>query len=112
MKALRGMQIFPVLDLMEGQVVRGVAGQRDQYRPVESVLTSGSDPLQIAHAFQAHLGLSTFYLADLDAIRFGRPQWEILQQMTDAFPGCWLDCGIRIASDVSRFQQSGEIVFV
>lgn len=106
------MQIFPVLDLMEGQVVRGVAGQRELYRPIESVLASGSDPLQFAHAFGNHLGLSKFYLADLDAIRFGRPQFDKLQQIADVFPGCWLDCGIRIASDVSRFPQTSEWVFV
>lgn len=112
MKASRGMQIFPVLDLMESRVVRGVAGQRERYRPVESVLTSGWDALDIAQAFQSQLGLSKFYLADLDAIRFSRPQQEILERITNAFPGCWLDGGIRISADVSRFPQSGEVVFV
>lgn len=106
------MQIFPVLDLMDGQVVRGVAGERERYRPVESVLTSGSDPLTMAQAFQTQLGLSKFYLADLDAIRFGRPQYNILQQIAETFPGCWLDCGIRIASDISRLPQTGDMVFV
>ena len=42
------MKILPVIDLMGGQVVRGVAGRRDQYRPVVSRLTPSSAPLDVA----------------------------------------------------------------
>ena len=42
------MQIIPVLDLLGGQVVRGVGGRREAYRPVRSVLTTSSEPRQVA----------------------------------------------------------------
>ena len=34
------MDILPVLDTLDGQVVRGVAGRRTQYRRIESKLTT------------------------------------------------------------------------
>ena len=106
------MQIFPVLDLMNGQVVRGVAGRRESYRPVESVLTEGSEPLEVARAFERQLGLSRFYVADLDAIRFGPPQLPILEELAGHYPGLWLDSGLRTPSDVPPRLISLDVVFV
>lgn len=62
------MRILPVLDLLNRQVVRGVAGRREAYRPIQSVLCDGSDPLTIARAIRTQFGLNEFYVADLDAI--------------------------------------------
>src|SRR5947209_19648396 len=62
------MQIIPVLDLMGGRVVRGVAGRRSEYRALTSALTASSKPLDVARAFRLHFGLATLYVADLDAI--------------------------------------------
>ena len=106
------MQVFPVLDLMDGKVVRGVAGERNSYRPIESRLTASCEPLAVAKAIREQLGLSQFYVADLDAIRFGRPQFSILRELAESFPGLWLDAGIRVPDDVSRLEPLGEIVFV
>lgn len=106
------MQIFPVLDLMDGNVVRGVAGERDSYRAIESRLTASSEPSKVAQAIKEQLGLSQFYVADLDAIRFSRPQFSVLQELANSFPGLWLDAGIRIPDDLSRLESLGEIVFV
>jgi phosphoribosylformimino-5-aminoimidazole carboxamide ribotide isomerase len=111
-RVIRGMQIFPVLDLMKGNVVRGVAGRRESYRPVESVLTSHSDPFSVAEAFHTQLGLSQFYVADLDGIQFARPQLALIEQLVEAFPGLWLDCGIRLASDIPSGLVSREVRFV
>ncbi|MFM8221178.1 MAG: nickel transporter, partial [Planctomycetaceae bacterium] len=44
------MQVIPVLDLLGGVVVRGVAGQRDSYRPIVSQLVDGAEPLAVARA--------------------------------------------------------------
>lgn len=111
-KVRRLMEIFPVLDLMNGQVVRGVAGRRESYRPVESVLTEGSEPLEVAGAFKKQLGLSRFYIADLDAIRFGQPQLSIIEELADHYPGLWLDSGLRTPGDVPRRLISLDVVFV
>ena len=61
-------RIIPVMDLMRGQVVHGVAGQRNKYRPISSSLVDGANPLDVASAFQKLFGVEELYIADLDAI--------------------------------------------
>ena len=63
------MEIIPVLDILNGVVVRGVAGQRDRYRRVQSQLTSSCDPSVIMRALEGEFDLHRFYIADLDAIQ-------------------------------------------
>jgi len=65
------LRVVPVIDLMHGQVVRGVAGNRSEYRPVVSRLAADASPAAVAAAF-AKLGFREAYVADLDAIA-GRP---------------------------------------
>jgi hypothetical protein len=69
---VRRMRIIPVMDLMAGQVVRGIAGRRAEYRPLVSPLCGSSAPLEVARAFRG-LGFSEMYLADLDAIAGATP---------------------------------------
>ena len=61
------MLLIPVIDLMRGQVVRAVRGNRHAYRPIVSQLCAGSDPLDIARALCRHCASSRLYVADLDA---------------------------------------------
>lgn len=62
------MRVIPVIDLLGGQVVRAVAGERAAYRPVESRLTATATPSAVATAMLDLAPFSSFYLADLDAI--------------------------------------------
>jgi phosphoribosylformimino-5-aminoimidazole carboxamide ribotide isomerase len=57
------------MDLMGGQVVHAIRGERERYRPVRSVLCATSDPFEVARAFRDRLGLNEIYVADLDAIQ-------------------------------------------
>lgn len=91
------MQIIPVLDLLNAVVVRGVAGRRDEYRPVISKLTERHDPVSVAQAFRQHLGLTTLYLADLDAILQARPNLSAYRQLIDAGFSLLVDAGLRDA---------------
>jgi phosphoribosylformimino-5-aminoimidazole carboxamide ribotide isomerase len=63
------MRIIPVLDLLRGQAVHAIKGERAQYQPVKSVLCNSSDPLILARAFRDQLGMREIYVADLDAIQ-------------------------------------------
>jgi phosphoribosylformimino-5-aminoimidazole carboxamide ribotide isomerase len=63
------MRIIPVIDLLGGQVVHAVKGERQHYLPVKSVLCSTPDPIAIARAFRDRLGLNEIYIADLDALQ-------------------------------------------
>lgn len=88
------MRILPVLDLMDGVVVRGVGGRRHEYRPIVSTLTASSQPLDVARAFRAHFGLDELYLADLDAIAGSKPARSVYQDLlADGFR-LWVDAGI------------------
>ena len=62
------MRLIPVMDLLDGRVVQAIKGEREQYKPVKSVLCDTSEPVDVARAFRDQLGLSEIYIADLDAI--------------------------------------------
>lgn len=62
------MQLIPVIDLMAGQVVRGVRGERSAYRPIRSSLCESSAPLALAPRLLERAASDTLYIADLDEI--------------------------------------------
>lgn len=77
------MRIIPVIDLMKGEVVQAIRGDRANYRPVQSVLARDAQPLSVARAIQDATGCDEFYIADLDAIMGGQPQWNVVREMAD-----------------------------
>jgi phosphoribosylformimino-5-aminoimidazole carboxamide ribotide isomerase len=89
------MNLLPVIDLLDGVVVRGVQGQRDQYRPIESQLTAKSDVISVAHAFREHFGFSELYVADLDAILHESPHFEIYRDLKNEGFRILVDAGLR-----------------
>jgi phosphoribosylformimino-5-aminoimidazole carboxamide ribotide isomerase len=93
-------QVIPVLDLMRGQVVRGVRGERHAYRPIVSRLADGSAPRDVARGLRTaapprsgHAPI--LYVADLDAIQGGEVQVAVLADLLQAQPDLclWLDAG-------------------
>ena len=94
------MLLLPVLDLLGGTVVRGIAGQRDQYRPLISQLAKNATPAAVLQGLLDKFPLSEIYVADLDAIA-GRPLQQVAyQQLATVIAGhsqplrVWLDAGI------------------
>ena len=87
------MKIIPVIDLLGGQVVRGIGGRRSEYRPIESRLARGSDPGEIAAAFVEHFDATTCYVADLDAIEREHWQMDAWNAISAAGLRLWLDAG-------------------
>lgn len=103
------MQILPVLDLMGGQIVRGIGGRRDEYRPIASPLAADAQPTTVAAAFQ-RLGLETHYLADLDAIRGALPAWDVYRELMSQGVTLWVDAGISTldrARELAEFKHQG-----
>ena len=89
------MDLIPVIDLMQGQVVRAVRGDRQAYRPIVSRLCAGSDPIGVARVLCAHCATRRLYVADLDAL-LGHPvQIDVLKALLHALPDLelWLDAG-------------------
>ena len=93
--------ILPVLDLMRGQIVRGIAGQRDAYRPIKSTLVQSPDPLAVAQAFRTQFGFNEFYLADLDAIQLGQPSPRVYQALQNDGFRLWIDAGLCTSQDAT-----------
>ena len=100
------MQILPVLDLMNGQVVRGVGGRRNEYRPIVSGLTISSTPLDVARALRDHFGFEELYLADLDAIMERRPAVVTYETLRGDGFRLWVDAGIRNAQDAALLEHA------
>jgi phosphoribosylformimino-5-aminoimidazole carboxamide ribotide isomerase len=106
------MRVIGVLDLMGGQVVRGVGGLRQEYRPIVSRLTDSSEPLDVACAFHEHFGLNELYVADLDAIAGSPPAWETYRQLQAKGFRLWVDAGVRNAAESIKVGEAGVQVVV
>ncbi|HEX4130837.1 MAG TPA: HisA/HisF-related TIM barrel protein [Pirellulales bacterium] len=95
------MRVIPVLDLLGGCVVRGIAGRRSEYRPVRSALCRDAQPATVARALVEHFGFNQAYVADLDAIAGREPD----RASYDAIAACglqlWIDAGARAASTIT-----------
>ncbi|MEX2185896.1 MAG: HisA/HisF-related TIM barrel protein [Pirellulales bacterium] len=116
------VRIIPVIDLMRSQVVRGIAGRRAEYRPIQSRLVAGSNAVDIAQAF-LRLGLARLYVADLDAIGSGNagdradgraaPDWDCYRALSDIGMELWIDAGLRderAAEELARFEHRGRAI--
>lgn len=86
--------VLPVLDLMHGCVVRGVAGRRETYLPLASKWCEGSRPREVARGLRAAYGFSTFYVADLDAIETGRANASLIGELIEDGFHLLLDAGV------------------
>lgn len=94
------LNLIPVIDLLQGQVVRAVRGDRQAYRPIVSALCASSDPVTVARILCDHCAARQLYVADLDALQ-GRPtQIAVLADLLQALPEIelWLDAGLADAS--------------
>jgi phosphoribosylformimino-5-aminoimidazole carboxamide ribotide isomerase len=101
------MRIVPVLDLMHGEVVRGVGGRRHEYRPIVSRLSASSRPLDVADALASHYGLSELYVADLDAIGGGEPAWPVYAALHQRGFRLWVDAGIATRTRACQLAVAG-----
>jgi phosphoribosylformimino-5-aminoimidazole carboxamide ribotide isomerase len=88
-------------------VVRGVAGRREEYRPVVSRLTPSAWPLDVARGFREHFGLTELYLADLDAIGGKGPALELYAGLLQEGFSLWVDVGIRSVGDAAGLIGTG-----
>jgi HisA/HisF family protein len=101
------MLLIPVIDLMRGQVVRAVRGDRQSYRPIVSTLCAGSDPVEMARVLCKHCASSRLYVADLDALTGGAAQADMLRELLHALPTLelWLDAGFADASAAAALRE-------
>jgi phosphoribosylformimino-5-aminoimidazole carboxamide ribotide isomerase len=77
-----GLQVIPVIDVLNGIAVHAVRGKRTEYKPLESCLFKSTDPVEIAEEFKT-LGFNNLYVADLDAIIDCSRNFEPLKKIVD-----------------------------
>ena len=104
------MRIIPVLDLMDGQVVQAIRGERDTYQPIKSILTPKTNPLAVAQALQAETGCREFYIADLDALQGKGNQRDLIRQLAAELKAdLWIDAGVTHAASALKALNTGSI---
>jgi phosphoribosylformimino-5-aminoimidazole carboxamide ribotide isomerase len=104
--------IVPVIDLMDGRVVHARRGDRSNYRPLQSVLTPSSEPVQVVRALLDFAPFSAIYAADLDAILRRGGHREVLSGIAKQFPALdiWLDAGFGDAAALEPWRLVPRIV--
>ena len=95
------MQLYPAIDLLEGQAVRLRRGKRDD-------VTVYGDPVRLAGKWRS-LGGSWLHLVDLGAAFDGSTKdLELIRQIVAAFDGrVELGGGLRSLSDIALRMEAG-----
>ncbi|MEZ6132063.1 MAG: HisA/HisF-related TIM barrel protein [Planctomycetaceae bacterium] len=101
------MDIIPVLDLLHGRVVRGVAGERHRYRALSSDLAATPDASVVFNSLRQTFGFHRFYIADLDAIQFQTLNRCILAELAEPDVSLMVDRGVRNSGDVEELLDLG-----
>lgn len=108
------MDIIPVIDLMDGQVVHARHGDRQNYRPIQSALCSGSEPLHIVSSLLQLYPFKRLYIADINAIQGRGNHAELTKQLRAQQPALeiWLDAGIHQPDTASDWQRHGVLCVI
>jgi len=103
------MEVIPVLDLKGGVVVHARMGQRSQYRPIETPLSSSSHPVDVIRGLLSIFPFATFYVADLDAIEGLGNNDAALAQLRREYPSLsfWVDNGAADVAHARRWLDAG-----
>jgi phosphoribosylformimino-5-aminoimidazole carboxamide ribotide isomerase len=103
------MKLIPVIDLMDGNVVTAIRGQRHSYQPSCTLLCSSCEPQAVLTALLQLHGFDTVYIADLNGIRGDGSNIEVIErlQQTHAEITFWVDNGV---TDLERLTQIGRPV--
>jgi phosphoribosylformimino-5-aminoimidazole carboxamide ribotide isomerase len=90
------MDVIPVIDIKDGQVVHAQGGRRESYRPIQTPLSSTSAPADVASGLLRLAPFRKLYIADLDPIEGRAPNDAAIEAIANAAPGVelWVDNGI------------------
>ena len=108
------MDIIPVIDLLNGQVVHARRGDRLNYRPIQSHLCDGSEPLSIVRGLLELYPFKRLYIADLDAIQGRSGHDATILAIRQQHPGLeiWLDAAIREAETALSWRRRGVLCVI
>ncbi|WP_437227129.1 HisA/HisF-related TIM barrel protein [Planctomicrobium sp. SH661] len=101
------MDLIPVIDLMQGHVIRGQAGQRESYQPNTSKLLASIDPRSTCQSLIRHYRPRCIYVADIDGIQDGQPQYSILESLVACGTDLVVDAGTDSLAQAQRVLELG-----
>jgi HisA/HisF family protein len=103
------MDVIPVIDIKNGQVVHAQGGRRDSYRPIQTPLSPTSAPADVAAGLLRLAPFGKLYIADLDAIEGRPPNDDAIEMIVRSAPGVelWVDNGIADAAAARAWLQRG-----
>ena len=103
------MQIIPVIDLMHEQVVHARKGEREHYHPIQSRLSTDSQPINIVNGLRGLYPFSSLYIADLDAIQKRGNHLAVVAELQHAYPELelWIDAGFSTAAELQPWLDLG-----
>ena len=104
------IEIIPVLDLKSGIAVSGKSGERNNYKPLNTIYSSSSNPVEIARILKEK-GTKRIYIADLDAIEGNGFNHDIIQRINDIIPVI-LDAGANNVNKVNNLLKFADKVIV
>lgn len=83
---IRAMKIIPVIDILDGEVVHGIAGNREHYQPIESRLCDSSLPERVVQGFLNLYPFERIYIADLNSLQRNGDSTPIVTSLVKQFP--------------------------
>ena len=106
------MEIIPVIDIRQNQVVHAIKGQRQNYRPLQSSLCNSHSPEDIVQVFIDSYPFKTIYIADLDAIQDTSNNEQLIEQLLDKFQSVsfWVDQGISSVVELKNSSRRQHII--
>ncbi|MGR9114574.1 MAG: HisA/HisF-related TIM barrel protein [Gammaproteobacteria bacterium] len=99
------MQIIPVIDLKNGQVVHAVQGNRDYYQPIHSTLSPNASIEAVISAFLNLHPFREIYIADLNALTGTGHHYKQISAILRRYPDIffWVDAGFNQVFRYARF---------
>ena len=108
------MQIIPVIDLYKGQVVHAVAGNRKNYKAIDSKICSSADPFDVVDSYLSVFSFKSIYIADLNTLEHQGDNSEIVLSICSEYPTIelWLDSSISLIEDYLQQGIQNNIRFI
>ncbi len=100
-------RIIFVLDILNGNAVHAIRGERAKYQPVQSMVCSSSNPLEIISGLKP----KEVYIADLDRLQDFRDNFELIKKIS-AKAKTMIDIGAEDINDVRKCAELANTVIL
>ncbi len=100
-------RIIFVLDILKGNAVHAIKGERAKYQPVQSKVCSSSNPLEIVSALKP----AEVYIADLDRLQHFGDNFELIKKIS-AKAKTMVDIGAENMDDVRKCTEIANTVIL